>query len=985
MARLSNPVAFTRWPVTILTTAVYLAITITLIIVHTGVPTPPSSATPLHGINLTEAWDDLQLLTSSRHPYNTHANDKVHDWLLARITSILEENVESPSGTSARPPSVYVFEDNTSNLTYSSGGISGVGGTSVYFEGTNVIVYIPGIEDDLSQWWLEPNGKPSSRNAVLVNAHYDSVSTGFGSTDDGVGVICVLQLLKYFSTPDNKPKNGVLLLLNNGEEDFLNGANVFGQHPMSKVVSNFLNLEGAGAGGRAALFRSTDDAVTKAYAHSKYPFGSSTSADGFERGLIRSQTDYVVFNGKLGLRGLDVAFIGPRARYHTDQDDSRHTGRASLWHMLSAAVATTESLTSTSLETNLEPGNTPGHRALWFDMFGRAFAVLRAHTFFALSVTLLVAGPVILLITLILLYRFDKFYLFSGSREYHMPDGEDKVSLYGWRGFFRFPMILLVACAAPIALAYLLFKENQYIAHSSEWAVWSMMISSFVFVAWFLCRTADFGRPSSLTRVYGLSWMWLAWWVFLVVATVFEEHLHLVGVYFVLIYTATLFLATWLAYLELFSLPKKSTYCRGKVGDDSSTAPSRSSSGARHGTSAPGQEETGEDGGNDEGEPTERSSLLRSRGRSTFKGYRPEGTEPSPSAKSKDDKSSQPEEQEWSKSQWTSLWLLQMLVVVPINLIIVGQLGLLTAEGLHQTGQDGSSMFLVYIMMAVATILMFSPVVPILHRFTWHIPIFLLLVLIGTLSYNLVAFPFSADNRLKLFFVQQVDLDTGDNLASLAGATPFVRYAVAELPSAPDRSLDCISYGPDNNLERCSWPGIPPNVANPTSSVPPEKRYKSWLSFNATRINNSDSNNEARFVIYGKNTRACKIVFDSPISAFHVEGQAPRDKRFTPVPESGSTEVRLWSRTWDRAWTVNVSWADSASGKEGDDDDDDQDGHKLARNETNMTGRVVCLWSDVNQVGLIPAFDEAVHYTPDWVAITKASDGLVEGYKNFKV
>ncbi|KIW13039.1 hypothetical protein PV08_08226 [Exophiala spinifera] len=981
MARLSNPIAFTRWPVTLLTTAVYLAIIVTLIVVQTGVPNPPSSATPIHGINLTEAWNDLQLLTSSRHPYNTHANDKVHDWLLARITSILEGSLESPSDASSTTPAAYVFEDNTSNLTYSSGSISTAAGISVYFEGTNLIVYVPGTEDDTSEWWLDPNGKPSTRNAVLVNAHYDSVSTGFGSTDDGVGVICVLQLLKYFTTPGNKPKNGVVLLLNNGEEDFLNGASVFGQHPMSKVASSFLNLEGAGAGGRAALFRSTDDAVTKAYAHSRYPFGSSTTADGFNRGLVRSQTDYVIFNGKLGLRGLDVAFIGPRARYHTDQDDSRHTGRASLWHMLSAAVATTESLTSASLKTNLEPGNTPGSRALWFDLFGRAFAVLQAHTFFALSVTLLVAGPIILLATLIMLYRIDKFYLFSGSREYHMPDGEDRVSLYGWRGFFRFPMIFLVACAAPIALAYLLFKENQYIAHSSEWAVWSMMISSFVFVAWFLCRAADFGRPSSLTRAYGLSWMWLAWWVFLVVATVFEEHLHLVGVYFVLIYTATLFLATWLAYLELFSLPKKSTYCRGKFGDDYSTSPSRSSSGVRYGTSTTGQEEGGEEVENNEEEPTERSSLLRSRGRSTFKGYRPEGTEPSPSAKSKDDKSSQPEEQEWSKSQWTSLWLLQMLVVVPINLVIVGQLGLLTTEALHQTGQDGSSMFLVYIMIAAATILMFSPVVPILHRFTWHIPMFFLLVLIGTLAYNLTAFPFSADNRLKLFFAQQVNLDTGDSVASLGGATPFVRYAVGQLPDVASDSIECIPYGPNNNLERCSWTGPPPNVANPSSSLPPEKQYKSWLSFNVTRINDSDSDIKARFVIYGKNTRACKIMFDSPIRAVHVEGQAPRDKRFAPVPESGSGEVRLWSRTWDRAWTVDVSWADATSDEEGGAYEGSE---KLAGNAT-MTGRVVCLWSDVNQVGLIPAFDQAVHYTPDWVAITKASDGLVEGYKQFEV
>jgi hypothetical protein len=179
-----------------------------------------------------------------------------------------------------------------------------------------------------------------------------------------------------------------------------------------------------------------------------------------------------------------------------------------------------------------------------------------------------------------------------------------------------------------------------------------------------------------------------------------------------------------------------------------------------------------------------------------------------------------------------------------------------------------------------------------------------------------------------------------------------------------------------DNLERCSWPGLPPRVASPSIPAPLEKsKYKSWLTFNATRLNTSDADiTRARFVLYGKNTRACKLQFGTPISAFTVKGQAPHDKRFPPVPEKGSTEIRLWSRTWDRAWTVDVDF--KAPDNDGEDGHDSKDGVK---------GAVVCLWSDVNQKGTIPAFDEAMHYVPDWVAITKAGDGLVEGYKRFKI
>lgn len=304
MARLSNPLAFTRAPVTIIVTAVYAALIAYLIVVQVDLPSLPKTASPYPGVNLTEAWQDLQLLTAQYHPYNSHRNDDIHDWLLSRINSILNEN-------KASEPVAYIFDDQVSNLTSSTSSVASLtSGISVYFEGTNIITYIRGSKDEEKEWWKEEDGRPERAQGVLVNAHYDSVSTGYGSTDDGVGVVSVLQLIRYFTVEKNRPQHGLVLLLNNGEEDFLNGARAFGQHPLSELVHVFLNLEGAGAGGRAALFRSTDEEVTRAYAKSPYPFGTVISGDAFNKGLVRSQTDYVVFNGAFGYRGLDVAFIG---------------------------------------------------------------------------------------------------------------------------------------------------------------------------------------------------------------------------------------------------------------------------------------------------------------------------------------------------------------------------------------------------------------------------------------------------------------------------------------------------------------------------------------------------------------------------------------------------------------------------------------------------------------------------------------------------
>jgi hypothetical protein len=50
-----------------------------------------------------------------------------------------------------------------------------------------------------------------------------------------------------------------------------------------------------------------------------------------------------------------------------------------------------------------------------------------------------------------------------------------------------------------------------------------------------------------------------------------------------------------------------------------------------------------------------------------------------------------------------------------------------------------------------------------------------------------------------------------------------------------------------------------------------------------------------------------------------------------------------------------------------------------------MEGKVVCLWSDTNREGIIPALDEARKFLPVWTAVTKLGDGLVEGEKRFIV
>lgn len=290
----------------------------------------------------------------------------------------------------------------------------------------------------------------------------------------------MLQMLSHFTSVGKQPKHGIVLLFNNAEEDGLFGASAFGYSPVLPFCHSFVNLEGAGAGGRAILFRATDLESAEAYGSSPYPFGSIIAADAFELGLIKSGTDYQVFYETFGQRGMDIAFYTPRSRYHTEDDDARHTSVRSIWHMLSAALASADALSKASGST-FDGDRADGRQDLvqngkptegvWFDLFGRAWAALPLRGLFAWTLTLLITTPLILGIVTVLLIRKDKYYLFSSSTKDEYATGDDTVPLGGWKGILRFPLALILAGTITAAATRLVVNINPLIIYSSSYAM----------------------------------------------------------------------------------------------------------------------------------------------------------------------------------------------------------------------------------------------------------------------------------------------------------------------------------------------------------------------------------------------------------------------------------------------------------------------------------------------------------------------------------
>lgn len=201
----------------------------------------------------------------------------------------------------------------------------------------------------------------------------------------------------------------------------------------------------------------------------------------------------------------------------------------------------------------------------------------------------------------------------------------------------------------------------------------------------------------------------------------------------------------------------------------------------------------------------------------------------------------------------------------------------------------------------------------------------------------------------------------------MIGLDGFIQDIIEELPSTSGKELQCGSQVGDAfraGLTSCMWNGLGPNVmadiggVSPVDTLETHDGYALWLSYNVTHANNT-----AQFSIQGRNTKQCRLVFDNMVSDVQID-DAASDPRYEFVADGGSSQIRLFSRTWDKRFQVNVTWSGPSDGQ---------------------TGKVMCMWSDANQLGTIPAFDEARRFAPVWSAITKTSDGLVEGFKEFKL
>jgi hypothetical protein len=211
--------------------------------------------------------------------------------------------------------------------------------------------------------WL--SGTASS-GAILLMAHYDSVSNGPGAADDASGVAAILEGLRALKTGP-RLKNDLIVLITDGEEPGLLGAESFvASHPWMEDVGLVMNFEARGNHGPSLLFETSANnaALVKEVARTApYPIGSSFFYSLYK--LLPNDTDFTQFR-HARIPGLNFAFGEHLEAYHSQLDTPENLDAASLQHQGSYLVSLVRKFGQVNLkELKQESGDD-----IFFDLLG---------------------------------------------------------------------------------------------------------------------------------------------------------------------------------------------------------------------------------------------------------------------------------------------------------------------------------------------------------------------------------------------------------------------------------------------------------------------------------------------------------------------------------------------------------------------------------------------------------------------------------------
>jgi len=319
----------------------------------------------------------------------------------------------------------------------------------------------------------------ASDRAVLLVAHYDSVAAGPGASDNGAGVAAVLEIGRILQQLP-RPRQSIILLLDDGEEVDLLGAQAFVQHHRwAATVTAAVNLDARGTSGPSLMFEtgSANRWLMSLYAKAvARPLANSVYYAVYKR--LPNDTDFTIFKAA-GYQGFNFAFIGDVAHYHTPLDNWQHADAGSMQYQGDNALSTLLALANAGAEPP------PSGEAVYFDVFGR----LLVHV---PQAWVLPAALIALLLTMI-----------AGARLLHLRLLSWQALLWGMVGLGAALLIGGVAAAALMGLLRAIGAVGAGGAAAEVAHPWALELS---FASLAFCVTALIG--SRLQRRAGFWGLW---------------------------------------------------------------------------------------------------------------------------------------------------------------------------------------------------------------------------------------------------------------------------------------------------------------------------------------------------------------------------------------------------------------------------------------------------------------------------------------------
>lgn len=331
MTRPASPLPAARgWPasgVAVLSTAVMLGAVVLFCLAQLRPPAALPAEAPADQFAAGRALAHVRALSQAPHPIGSPAHAAARDYIVDQLISLGVEH-ELQQVVSANPAGQPPYRAATVR---------------------NIVARLPGR---------------APGPAILLAAHYDSVTAGPGANDDAVGVATLLEALRA-ARAGPPLQHDLIVLFTDCEESGMLGARAFvSQHAWARQVGLVLNFEARGSAGPSLMFEVSPNngrLIEEFAGAAPAPFASSLFYDVYK--YLPNDTDFTIFKNA-GMPGFNFAYIGGFTAYHSPLDSFERTSAASLQHHGGYALALLRHF------ANRDQAAGPAEDVVFFDLFG---------------------------------------------------------------------------------------------------------------------------------------------------------------------------------------------------------------------------------------------------------------------------------------------------------------------------------------------------------------------------------------------------------------------------------------------------------------------------------------------------------------------------------------------------------------------------------------------------------------------------------------